>query len=230
METDSEQYKQPKHVLAIVFDGIEEVEALGPADKLRRAGVETVMVSVGGSKQVESCNGIRSQADQSLSEIDASAFDMVFLPGGPGVLPLAKNALITEIIQSYDHESKFVTAICAAPKAWLKQLYSKIIQPPVTHQLERNSPFPVRTESSSPTISSPPKELAPRSNSALNSPLGSLVRKPLSPSLIRSMQSKIKSLKTGAYYISLGHPAIKPCYLGPMRLFNKSLSRSCSYI
>ena len=74
------------------------------------------MVSVTDSQQVEGRNGIRFQADQSLSEIDASAFDMVFLPGGPGVLPLAKNALITEIIQSYDHESKFVAAIYAAPK------------------------------------------------------------------------------------------------------------------
>ena len=74
------------------------------------------MVSVTDSQQVEGRNGIRFQADQSLSEIDASAFDMVFLPGGPGVLPLAKNALITEIIQSYDHGSKFVAAIYAAPK------------------------------------------------------------------------------------------------------------------
>ena len=82
-----------------------------PADVLRRAGFETVMVSVSDSQQVEGRNGIRFQADQSLSEIDASAFDMVFLPGGPGVLPLAKNALITEIIQSYDHGSKFVAAI-----------------------------------------------------------------------------------------------------------------------
>jgi len=116
METDPEQYKQPKYVLAIVFDGIEEVEALAPADILRRAGVETVIVSVGESQQVEGRNGIRFQADQSLSEIDASTFDMVFLPGAPGVLPLTKNALITEIIQSYDHESKFVLAIYVAPK------------------------------------------------------------------------------------------------------------------
>ena len=75
------------------------------------------MVSVTDSQQVEGRNGIRFQADQSLSEIDASSFDMVFLPGGPGELPLAKNALITEIIQSYDHESKFVAAICCRSKS-----------------------------------------------------------------------------------------------------------------
>jgi putative intracellular protease/amidase len=74
------------------------------------------MVSVSDSQQVEGRNGIRFQADQSLSEIDAGAFDMVFLAGGPGVLLLANNALITEIIQSYDHGSKFVAAIYTAPK------------------------------------------------------------------------------------------------------------------
>ncbi len=116
MKTDLEQPKQTKRVLVIVFDGIEEVEALAPVDLLRRAGIETIMASVGESNQVEGRNGIRFQADHLLSEIDANAFDMVFLPGGPGVLPLSENVAITEIIQSYDQESKFVAAICAAPK------------------------------------------------------------------------------------------------------------------
>jgi 4-methyl-5(b-hydroxyethyl)-thiazole monophosphate biosynthesis len=144
METDPEQYKQPKHVLAIVFGGIEEVEALAPADILRRAGVEKVMVSVSESQQVEGRNGIRFQADQSMSEIDASAFDMIFLSGALGVLPLAKNALITEIIQSYDHESKFVAAIYAAPKV-LAQAGILENRPATGHLLAR-SELPVPSQ------------------------------------------------------------------------------------
>ena len=38
METDPEQYKQPKHVLAIVFDGIEEVEALASRGYIKKIG------------------------------------------------------------------------------------------------------------------------------------------------------------------------------------------------
>ena len=153
------------------------------------------MVSVTDSQQVEGRNGIRFHADQSLSEIDASAFDMVFLPVGPVVLPLAKNALITEIIQSYDHGSKFVAAIYTDPK-FLGQAALLENLPATGHSsIRSNSPIAVRTESSSPPTSSPPKELAPRSNSALDSPHGSLARKPLIPSLIRSMNPKIVSLK-----------------------------------
>jgi len=38
MATDPEQYKQPKHVLAIVFDGIEEVEALASSGYIEKSG------------------------------------------------------------------------------------------------------------------------------------------------------------------------------------------------
>lgn len=38
MATDPEQYKQPKHVLAIVFDGIEEVEALASTGYIEKSG------------------------------------------------------------------------------------------------------------------------------------------------------------------------------------------------
>jgi hypothetical protein len=38
IETDPEQYKQPKHVLAIVFGGIEEVEALASRGYIKKIG------------------------------------------------------------------------------------------------------------------------------------------------------------------------------------------------
>jgi hypothetical protein len=38
METDPEQYKQPKHVLTIVFDGIEEIEALASRGHIDKIG------------------------------------------------------------------------------------------------------------------------------------------------------------------------------------------------
>ncbi len=116
MKTIPDESMQPKRVLVLVFDGIEEVEALAPVDILRRAGVETIMAAIGESKLVEGRNGIRFQADQLLNEVDANLFDMIFLPGGPGVLPLADNTTVTELIQSFDRQSKFVAAICAAPQ------------------------------------------------------------------------------------------------------------------
>ncbi len=116
MKTISDESTQPKHVLVLVFDGIEEVEALAPVDVLRRAGVKTIMAAIGETHLVEGRNGIRFQADQLLKEVDAKPFDMIFLPGGPGVLPLSDHTAVTELIQSFDRQSKFVAAICAAPQ------------------------------------------------------------------------------------------------------------------
>lgn len=116
MKTIPKDSKQPKSVLVIVFDGIEEVEALAPVDILRRAGIETIMASTSESNLVEGRNGIRFQADQSLGQTDARQFDMLLLPGGPGVLALAESPTVTEVINAFNRESKFVAAICAAPK------------------------------------------------------------------------------------------------------------------
>tara|TARA_B100001057_G_C22047200_1_gene643189 strand:- start:152 stop:271 length:120 start_codon:yes stop_codon:yes gene_type:complete len=38
MEKDPKQYKQPKHVLNIVFDGIEEIEALASRGYIEKIG------------------------------------------------------------------------------------------------------------------------------------------------------------------------------------------------
>lgn len=116
MKTTPNDSKQQKRVLVIVFDGIEEVEALAPVDILRRAGAHVVMANVTGASIVEGRNGIRFQADQSLSETDSSPFDMVILPGGPGVLPLAANAAVEKLIKTFYRQSKLIAAICAAPK------------------------------------------------------------------------------------------------------------------
>ncbi len=116
MKTTPEKTHPPRRALVIVFDGIEEVEALAPVDILRRAGVEVVMAGVAGDSPVEGRNGIRFQPDQSLESVDPNAFDLVFLPGGPGVLALTENESITTLLQNFNHASKWVAAICAAPK------------------------------------------------------------------------------------------------------------------
>jgi len=116
VKTTTKSAQQIKRALVIVFDGIEEVEALAPVDILRRAGVEVVMAGVSQQSTVEGRNGIRFQADQALNEIDPSAFDLLFLPGGPGVVPLAENKSVIRLLQNFDLQSKWVTAICAAPK------------------------------------------------------------------------------------------------------------------
>jgi len=108
---------EAKHrILVIVFDGIEEVEALAPVDIFRRAGIETTMASLNGEKYIHGRNDITFAVDLPISEIDASTFDAVFLPGGPGVFELVENTEIHSLLKQFASSDRLTTAICAAPK------------------------------------------------------------------------------------------------------------------
>lgn len=100
--------------------GCEEVEALAVVDLLRRAKIETVMVSVTGSLQVTGSHGITIVTDALFEDIDDSA-DMIVLPGGiPGTPNLAAHAGLTEMIKRFDAAGKYLAAICAAPTVYGK--------------------------------------------------------------------------------------------------------------
>lgn len=72
-------------VFAFVADGLEEVECLAVVDVLRRSGVDTVLVSVMGQKEITGAHGIRFQADALFEEVNTDDADILFLPGGmPG--------------------------------------------------------------------------------------------------------------------------------------------------
>lgn len=105
----------------LLCDGFEEVEALATADVLKRAGIETVLVSVGGEEAVRGTHDIYVDADDYFSDPDVydEAFsdgDAVILPGGmPGTNNLKASGAVTDMIGAYDEAGKLVCAICAAP-------------------------------------------------------------------------------------------------------------------
>ena len=95
--------------------GYEEVEALTVVDLLRRAGIETDMVSVTGEKQVTSSHGVTVMMDKLFEELDGEA-DMLVLPGGiPGTPNLKGHAGLCELLKRYNEDGKYIAAICAAP-------------------------------------------------------------------------------------------------------------------
>ena len=102
-------------VYAMIADGTEEVECLAVVDLLRRAGIDTSLVSVDG-KQIVGSHKIKIQADSTASETDLSGADLIFLPGGmPGAEHLAGCAQLMSAIDKQIKSGKRVAAICAAP-------------------------------------------------------------------------------------------------------------------
>ena len=103
-----------KRVLCLLVDGFEEIELVTPVDVLRRAGVEVVIAALHG-KSATGRGGIRLEADAALAELDPCTFDLLFIPGGPGVGDLRSDGRAALLAKDFASAGKTVAAICAAP-------------------------------------------------------------------------------------------------------------------
>jgi 4-methyl-5(b-hydroxyethyl)-thiazole monophosphate biosynthesis len=99
----------------LLAEGFEEVEALTPADYLRRAGIDVKLVSMTGHALVRGARGISVQADMAFPDIPAD-LDCLILPGGmPGSRNLAARPEVVDIVRKNFAAGKLIAAICAAP-------------------------------------------------------------------------------------------------------------------
>lgn len=102
-------------VYILLAPGFEEAEALVPADLLRRAGIETALVSIAG-ETVTGSHGISVAADTVLDRADLSKAEMVVLPGGgPGYKNLGAEPKVEALVREAVRRDIWVAAICAAP-------------------------------------------------------------------------------------------------------------------
>ncbi|MDR1735357.1 MAG: DJ-1/PfpI family protein [Oscillospiraceae bacterium] len=105
-------------VYILLADGFETIEALAPADILRRAEIPAALAAVSGEAAVSS-HGIAVKADMSLDGVrpaDLAEGDMIMLPGGgEGVKNLAGTPAVAELIRAANGCGAFLAAICAAP-------------------------------------------------------------------------------------------------------------------
>lgn len=101
----------------LLAEGFEEVEALTPADYLRRAGIDVRLVSVSGNLTVTGSHGIPVLADIPVKEASALGdWDGLILPGGmPGASNLAASADVDSLLKKAHASSALICAVCAAP-------------------------------------------------------------------------------------------------------------------
>ena len=105
-----------KKVALFLANGLEEIEALGTVDILRRAEIEVTTVSISEQKEVTGAHNITVLADKLFNEIDFSQFDVLVLPGGmPGAKHLNEHEELKKQLSIFAENGKKVAAICAAP-------------------------------------------------------------------------------------------------------------------
>lgn len=106
-------------VYVFLADGFEEIEGLTVVDLLRRAKIETEMVSIMETKQVKGSHGIEVSADGMFADYDYSDARLLVLPGGmPGTLNLGNHEGLCALLKKHYAEEKMIAAICAAPSVF----------------------------------------------------------------------------------------------------------------
>jgi len=102
-------------VYIVLGKGFEEMESVVPCDLLRRAGVDTQFVGIGGLEIVGS-RGITVKADLSETEAAWDEAEMIVLPGGlGGVASIQGSGIVMDAVKKAYEDGRWVAAICAAP-------------------------------------------------------------------------------------------------------------------
>lgn len=101
--------------LVVLATGVEEVEAVTPIDLLRRAGIDVTVAGLGTEKRVVGRAGITIEADTDLASALRRSYDVVVLPGGPGVKNLRATPAVITLAEHQAAAGRLVAAICAAP-------------------------------------------------------------------------------------------------------------------
>ena len=96
-----------KRVAVHLAQGFEEIEAISIIDVLRRAGLETIVVSVSGIFEVTGSHHITVKADRLFEEMEYDTIDMIVLPGGmPGANNLKNHSGLRAKILDFNKKGK----------------------------------------------------------------------------------------------------------------------------
>lgn len=107
--------RMTKRVLCLLAPGFEEIEAVTPVDLLRRAGAEVVLASVTGDLIVTGRCSVAVRVDAALRDVSEQEFDLLLIPGGPGVKTLRTDGRPAQLARAYARLGRSIGAICAAP-------------------------------------------------------------------------------------------------------------------
>jgi len=106
-------------IYTFLATGFEEVEALGPIDVCRRAGLQVKTVSITDQLTVTGAHGVGIVADSMFADNDYSDAELLFLPGGmPGASNLNAHEGLCSVILAHHKAGKALAAICAAPMVY----------------------------------------------------------------------------------------------------------------
>lgn len=104
-----------QRALIILHPQFEEIEAVVPIDLLSRADIQITSATTTENLLVTGRSGITMKANVTLGSILDEVFDLIILPGGPGISSIRKEPRICNLFQKHHASEKPIGCICAAP-------------------------------------------------------------------------------------------------------------------
>lgn len=100
----------------MVGTGSEPIEVIAPVDVMRRASIDTDVISVEDQKEIVLAQNVEIVADRELRHTDLDSYDMIIVPGGNiGVQVLGASKELADALVSFMQQGKWVASICAGP-------------------------------------------------------------------------------------------------------------------
>ena len=97
----------------LLFDGLEELDAIGPWEVFTMAGLQQDVTVVGiaaSTEPVRCAKGLRILPDCSMA--DAPALDLLLVPGGQGTRRVVDDAGLIDWIRQTAASCRWVTSVC----------------------------------------------------------------------------------------------------------------------
>lgn len=99
-----------------ITTGSEDAEVVATLDMLRRAKINTTLVSLLNEKSIRAAHGVQIVADALFEEIDYNPIQAMVIPGGgTGVELMMHDERLLSLIKDFHQKGKLIGAICAAP-------------------------------------------------------------------------------------------------------------------
>jgi putative intracellular protease/amidase len=99
----------------LLADGFEDVEALGTAALLRRAGITVDFYSVHNHLHVHGAYHTVVTNIQKMNDLMVNDYDGLLIPGGKAAFKIRHEAPVKDLVKKFNDQEKWMLAICAAP-------------------------------------------------------------------------------------------------------------------
>ena len=101
----------------LLADQFEDSEMKVPYDEVKKAGHEVVIVGLEAGKKVKGKQGKAEYTiEKAISDVKASEFDGVIIPGGSSPEALRGNEDILNFVKEVNQSKKTIAAICHGPQ------------------------------------------------------------------------------------------------------------------